>query len=67
MPYVIGFGMRGGKGRTGSGERATACEAWELVQNLERRDEKIRFIRAPEGHEIGREELKVTADEEEAN
>ena len=63
MPYMISFGMRGGRD-VSTAEMATAKEAWSLVLNLERSDEEIKFIRNPRWHEISRGELRKDADEE---
>jgi hypothetical protein len=63
MPYVIGYGMRNKRDMSTS-QKATAKEAWSLVVALERSDEEIKFIRNPRGAEIGRDELKMDAEEE---
>ncbi len=63
MPYVIGYGMRN-KRDVSTAEKANAKEAWSLVIALERSDEEIKFVRNPRGADIGREELKMDADEE---
>ena len=44
-------------------ELATASEAWVQAQGLMASDEKVRVL-APEGYEIGWQELKALADEE---
>jgi len=64
MAYTIGFGMRGKHKQVSESVQPTATEAWKLVCDLEASDEEIKFIRAPYGGEIGREELKMYADDE---
>lgn len=61
MPYVIGYGMRN-KRDVSRTEKATAQEAFVLMQALERSDEEIKFILNPRGADIGRDELKLDAE-----
>ena len=62
MHYTIGFGMR--NKRDVAAEKATATEALALVDDLQRSDEEIKFIRSPHEDEIGVEMLRVLAKEE---
>lgn len=64
MPYTIGFGMRGPRAKVSTAEVATATEALKLVHDLEASDEEIKFIKAPNGHSMGKGELKMYADDE---
>ena len=61
MLYIIGFGMKGNLAKARTAEEPSAKDALELVRDLERSDEQIRFIKAPSGHEISVEELALKA------
>ena len=63
MPYAIGFGMRGGS-KVSTAEKPTATSALKLVRDLARSDEEIKFIKAPNGWEIGIRELEIYAEKE---
>lgn len=65
MVYVIGFGMRNEKD-VSTAECATAQEALKLVNDLQRSDEEIKFIKAPSEPMCGVEMLRVLAKEEAA-
>ena len=64
MPYIIGFGMRGRGKKVSTAEKLTAREALALVDDLQKSDEEIKFIRSPHEGEIGIEMLRVLAKEE---
>lgn len=63
MPYIVGFGMRG-QDKVSTAEHETAKAALELVRNLQRSDEEIKFIKSPSGWEISVEELATDAQDE---
>lgn len=65
MVYVIGYGMRNKKD-VSTAERTTAREALDLVDNLQRSDEEIKFIRAPSEPMCDVALLRVLAKEEAA-
>lgn len=65
MAYTIGFGMRNKK-EVSTTECATAQEALDLVNDLQRSDEEIKFIRSPGEGQYGVEMLRVLAKEEAA-
>ena len=65
MPYTIGYSpTRHRDAKIDTGEVPTAAEAWTEVCKLEMSDETIRLIKTPAGREIGKEELKLLAQEE---
>jgi hypothetical protein len=47
MPYTIGFGGWGPGKKVSTAEKPTAKEALALVEDLQRSDEEIKFIRSP--------------------
>ena len=61
MPYIIGFGMRGSSAKARTAEEPSAEDALELVRDLQRSEEPIRFIKAPSGYEVSVEELETKA------
>jgi hypothetical protein len=63
MTFTIGFGMRN-KPEIATAEKPTAKEALALVDDLQRSDEEIKFIRSPHEGEISVAMLRVLAKEE---
>ena len=61
MPYIIGFGMRRQLAKARTAEEPTALSALELVRDLQRCAEQIRFIKTPSGNEIRLQELETKA------
>lgn len=66
MSYVIGYSPKR-IGKISETEETTAHEALETVLGLERSDETIRYIRAPWGGKIGKDELRMRAEQEMKN
>lgn len=64
MAYIVGYAPNRNKGKVSEAAAQNAREALKLVEDLQRSDETIRFIRAPWGGEIGIGELKMYAEEE---
>ena len=64
MAYSIVFGMRN-EPEVSAAEAATANEALAFIDELQRSDREIKFIRSPHEGEIGIEMLRVLAKEEE--
>jgi hypothetical protein len=63
MTYIVGFGMRN-KPQVSTAEKPTAREALALVDNLQRSDEEIKFIKSPHEGEIDVAMLRALAKEE---
>jgi hypothetical protein len=63
MTYTIGHSPRS-KGKIDEAPMPDAVTALKEVLGLQASDEKIRFIRAPWGGEIGVEELRMYAEKE---
>ena len=64
MAYSIFFGMRNIP-EVSAAEATTANEALAFINELQRSDQEIKFIRSPHEGEIGIEMLRVLAKEEE--
>jgi hypothetical protein len=63
MPYSVVFGMRN-KPELSAAEAATASETLAFIDELQRSDQEIKYIRSPHEGEIGIEMLRVLAKEE---
>lgn len=63
MPYSIVFGMRDNP-ELSAAEAATAREALALIDELQTRDQEIKYISSPHEGEFGIEMLRVLAKEE---
>jgi hypothetical protein len=63
VPFYIGFSLHW-DAPIDVDEAETAAQAWQEVCNLERSDEVIRFIRAPDGRILTMRERKELAENE---
>jgi hypothetical protein len=63
VPFCIGFSPNW-DALIDVGEAEIAAQAWQEVCNLQRSDEVIRFIRAPDGRILTMRELKKLAENE---
>jgi hypothetical protein len=63
MPYRIGFEIMNGR-KLVTAEATTARQALLLIDQVQIRDQELKFIRSPQEGEIGVEMLRLLAKEE---
>ena len=63
MPYCIGFGIMNLR-KLVTAEATTARQALLLIDQVQTRDQELKFIRSPQEGEIGVEMLRLLANEE---
>jgi hypothetical protein len=63
MPYCIGFEIMN-LGKLVMAEATTARQALSVIDQIQTRDQELKFIRSPQEGEIGVEMLRLLAKEE---